>query len=629
MQVSAAAPLREHEKPMSWARAVLIAVGFFFLAAILAGQLPSYIYTVSTLSTLARLEQGFLSLGLLGVGFGLLAFEIAFLYDPRPLIPWPLFFLLGGAIAAAGAFILYQVTVGLGGTGFFGQGWYQFVPGALKNGAPWPSGTPYLISPGWFQINSIDLIAVGEIALLVGLGMVVVAFLNPFILSGKLIASPWRDLALRFSIGLSFVLIALYLTVYTFVPQFFQPAGAARQGMVGNILLFVAMGLALFGLVLWLLPVMVASRQHFMPANYLHGVVGLLGFVGIPLLILWALVYPVIGWIHSLDPDEIWVQCSVKTNVPASCTFTQFTGYLICGIVYTMTFGLLLLGLYFWSTRRDTIVLGGTYGIVYLALAMAVIHTDDPIALPLILIVATSLVLLAFAWTWGTQREFAPTTPAPLGCIGQWLVLGTLMLFFLTGFALFSLPSFFETEAIALFYSPGAHLLHDGFWALLLMGGLALFQLTLLIRRQPMSNLRKFAMWVLLIALLLEMIGAIQGFNRNVLTGGWDAMEGSSAIFLTGIIFGLVGVATALYGAYRAGSTPWMIVIAVVVLISAAFGIVIYNLPTPFPELIVMAFITAMSGAFAYVAAGPDEGEEYAQPVGANGAEESSVAVTR
>ena len=31
-----------------------------------------------------------------------------------------------------------------------------------------------------------------------------------------------------------------------------------------------------------------------------------------------------------------------------------------------------------------------------------------------------------------------------LGCIGQWLVLGTLMLFFLLGYAFFSLPTFFE-----------------------------------------------------------------------------------------------------------------------------------------------------------------------------------------
>jgi len=71
MQV-AAGVIREHEKPMSWPRAMLIAVGFFFVTAIFLGQIPSYVYTVATLSTLQRLEQGFLSLGLLSLGIGLL-----------------------------------------------------------------------------------------------------------------------------------------------------------------------------------------------------------------------------------------------------------------------------------------------------------------------------------------------------------------------------------------------------------------------------------------------------------------------------------------------------------------------------------------------------------------------------
>ena len=80
---------------MSWARAVVIAVGLFFLAAILLGQTPSYFFTISTLSKLTRLEQGFLDLGLLSIGLGFIALEIALLYDPKPIIPWPLFAALG------------------------------------------------------------------------------------------------------------------------------------------------------------------------------------------------------------------------------------------------------------------------------------------------------------------------------------------------------------------------------------------------------------------------------------------------------------------------------------------------------------------------------------------------------
>ncbi|HEU5438069.1 MAG TPA: hypothetical protein VFU88_02170 [Ktedonobacterales bacterium] len=635
MQVSSAAPLREYEKPMSWARAVLIAIGFFFLAAMLAGQLPSYMYTVSTLSTLAKFEQGTLDLALLAVGFGVLALEISFLYDPRPLIPWPLFALVGLGIAAVGTFFVYQVTIGLGGTGLFGQGWYEFLPGTIRNPAGavtgyWPSGTFYLFHPAWFQADSIDIAGVGYIATLIGLGMFLFAVLNPFVLRGTLTAGPWRDLIVRFSIGLSFVLIALYLTLLTFVPSALQPVGDTRSGPIGNIVLFAALGAALIGLQVWLLPVMVANRQRFMPATYLHGVVGLLGMVGVPLLVIWAAVYPVVNLIHQVDPDQIWVQCSQKTVIPGSCTFTQFTGYIICAIVFTLTFGLLILGLYFWSTRRDTVILGGTFGIVYLALAATVIHVDDPRQLPLGMILATSIVLMGFVWTWGTQREFAPTTASPLGCTGQWLVLGTLLLVYLFGFSVFSLPSFFETEALALFYNPGPHLLHDAFWGLLLMGGLALFQMVLLIRRQALSDLRKFAMWVLLVAVGLQMVGAIQGFHRDVLASGIDAMEGSHAIFLTGIVFEVIGIAICLYGAFmNASSLRWALVIAIPVLICLGFGIVVYNLPTAYPELIVMAFIAAMVGAFAYVAAGPDYPAELAQPAGGENGSAESFVVTR
>ncbi len=108
MQVTAANSVREHEKPMSWPRAILIAVGFFFVTGILLGQLSSFVYTVSTLSTLARMEQSFLDMGLLALGLGLMCFEISLLYDPKPLLPWPLF--LVGWAGAGGCGPLYRST---------------------------------------------------------------------------------------------------------------------------------------------------------------------------------------------------------------------------------------------------------------------------------------------------------------------------------------------------------------------------------------------------------------------------------------------------------------------------------------------------------------------------------------
>jgi hypothetical protein len=604
---------REHEKPMSWARAILIATGFFFVAAILLGQLPGYIFNISVLSTLARWEQGTLDLGLIALGLGLLCFEVAMLYDPRPLIPWPLFALVGAAMSVAGAFLVYQVRVGLGGTNVLGN----------------PGWAEYQFQPLWFQPNSIDLSSVGMIALFMGLGMLSFAVLNPIALAGKL-AGPVHALLVRFSLGLSIVIVAIYLTVLTFKGTFTSLGSVQPLGDFGNIALFAALLLAAFALQLWLLPITIAHRQRFMPATYLHGVVGLIGNVAVPLLIIWAITYPVVGLIHGADPTEIWVQCSRKVAIPESCSFTSFTGYIICTIVFSMTFGLMIAGLYFWSTRRDTVVLGGTIGLLFVGLAVTAIHVDDPVQLPLGLIAATSIAIVAFIYTWSTQREFATTAPVQLGCTGQWLVLGTLMLIYFFGFAVFSLPNFFEAEALALFYQPGKGGLHDAFWALLLMGGFAAYQFTVLARRKPFSNLRKFAVWVLAIGILFELIGAIQGFHTDVLTQGIDAMQGSQAFFLAGGIFELVGILVCLYGAVRARSIPWMVVVIASTLIGLAGAIVLHTLP-PYPELVVFAVVFASVGAFAYTAAGPDvpREEELLEGANGNGNGTSSFVVSR
>ena len=289
----------------------------------------------------------------------------------------------------------------------------------------WPNpGQKWLFNPIWFQPQSIDLQAVGLLGMLIGLGVLLIAVLNPSIRSGRFFG-PTRDYLVRIAVPASVALVAVWLTIYTFAPVAFSPTGTA--GVIGNILLFLALVFALLALVVWLLPVMTRNRQQFMPGNYLHGVVGLIGFVGIPLLLIWALIYPLINLIHQNDTEQFWVQCSQKTDIPGSCTFTPFTGYIICAIVFSIPFGLMVAGLYFWNTKRNLVVLGGTYGIVWSGLAVTLIHQDDPTQIPMGLLLATGISLLAFVWTWATQVEFAPTRPEPLGCTGQWLVLGTLL----------------------------------------------------------------------------------------------------------------------------------------------------------------------------------------------------------
>jgi len=625
MQLTAATPQREHEKPMSWARATLIAIGFFFVTAILLGQVPSYIFNIATNAKLALMEQGFLDLGLLSIGLGVLALEISLLYDPKPLIPWPLFALLGAAITAVGAYLLYMVTFG---------GWHEFLPDAVTtittvggkqviNTTYWPNaGQGYLFNPIWFQPGSIDILSIGELGLLIGLGMLFIAVLNPFVLSGRLMG-PVRDLIVRVCIAAALAIVAAWLTIYTFAPAIldtsYVKAGGSTlngfvKGSISNGLLFLALSLALLALLVWLLPVMVSARQQFMPGVYLHGVVGLLGNVGVPLLLVWALVYPVVFAIHNVDSQQFWVQCSELNNVPGSCTFTPFTGYIICAIVFSVPFGLLIAGLYFWSTRRNMIVLGGTFALVWIGIGATVIHMSDPTQTPFGLLLAAGIAILAFVWTWGTQREFAPTTAEQLGCTGQWLVLGTLLLIYLMGFALLSIPSFFEIEALALFYKAGPGNLHDAFWGVALMGGLAALQMTFLVKRRPMTPLRKFSLWSMLFAALLEIVAAIQGFHNDVLALGVNAMEGSHALFVGAICFEIVGIAVALYSAYRAKGafSLWTIVIVVSVLVGIAEGVVAYSLPIAYPELVILGFMLAMVGAFAYDAAGPDPVDEYA-----------------
>jgi len=523
------------------------------------------------------------------------------------------------------------VWIGIHATGIFGAGWSEYLPDKfvdVKSGttAFWPDGNPgYLFHPAWFQAQSIDLSAVGIIALLTGAGIASLAALNPLVLSGRLLG-PIRDLLVRLSIGLAIVIGALWLTINTFVDA--VPTGGDHGGIF-NVILFIGLLLALFGLELWLLPVMTANRQQFMPGVYLHGVVGLIGLIAVPLLVIWAVLYPLVNLIHTADSTQFFVQCSQKTNIPGSCTFTPFTGYIICAIVFTNLFALLFAAIYFWPTRRNMVVLGGTIAIVFVAIAPLVIHLDEPTQIPIGILLALGIVVLGFIYTWATQREFAPTAPQQLGCTGQWLVLGTLMLFFLFGFAFFSLPLYYELESgLAFFYQPGPGGLHDAWWMLLLMGGLGLYQFVILMRRRyhPMGNWRKFGLWVNAIALTLMVIAGINGFHNNVLEQGIDAMEGSHAMFVTAICFAIVGIAACAIAAIRTHSVAWLVAILVSVLIGLALAFIAYNLPNPYPELVIFGFALTMLGAFAYTAAGPDPEDVYL-----NGYEtaDNNFAVTR
>ncbi len=73
---------REVSERISWARAVIFAVGFFFLAALLLGQIPGYIYYQMTAS-LISFEQGLLGIAIAALAGFVVIQVIVLLFDPK------------------------------------------------------------------------------------------------------------------------------------------------------------------------------------------------------------------------------------------------------------------------------------------------------------------------------------------------------------------------------------------------------------------------------------------------------------------------------------------------------------------------------------------------------------------
>ncbi len=93
---------RELPERISWARALIFASGFFLIAAILLGQLPSVVYAEMTSATLEQFEQLCLSLGFVCLGSFAIVQVIVLLFDPKPLVRPVIFTVLGVILAAAG-----------------------------------------------------------------------------------------------------------------------------------------------------------------------------------------------------------------------------------------------------------------------------------------------------------------------------------------------------------------------------------------------------------------------------------------------------------------------------------------------------------------------------------------------
>jgi hypothetical protein len=522
--------LRTQEQPeqrMSWARAIVLAAGLFFVAMILTSQFPGYTYTVFTGARLTKFEQGMLDVSLVSLGLAILLMTVLFLFDPKPVIP-PALVAFGGAVLTA-AGLIGLILIAISG--------HQYLP----DSPDFPAGTGgTLFGSIWLQAQSIDLEAVSMIVMGTGFGVLVYALLA-WAGFRKGLTGLARDFLAWTAAIISAILMVLYVVLYTFQGENILGMGSGPAQLLSNIVLGAAILLAFGAVQIWFLPVMIAERRRYMPAAYLIVFFGLLPMFAI-FLVLFLAGYPLVYWIHSWDTTNFLTVCAVKTDVPATCTYTQYSGYILTTIINGQFFAAGLAAIYFWRSNRPAVILSMVVSFLFTAFSAVVIHTDTQLRVALF--IGTAVLLVTLVWTYSTRHEYASVAATQLGCTGQWLVLGTIILVYLAGFAFLSLQQFFETEALGISYAPGPSQLHDAFWSLLVFGGLGLVQFILLARRYTLSGLRKFSLWFVLLGMTLLVISGIQfslefgnGVQGRLLLFGTTMYVVGLALVLVGSIF--------------------------------------------------------------------------------------------
>jgi hypothetical protein len=443
---------REVPDRISWSRAMIFGVGFFFIAALLIGQIPSYINLEMTSSSLTGFEQGILALGVICIAAFVIIQVIVMLFDPKPLIPPVIFTGLGLILGVLGLLLLLW-------TSYTGN---QYFPAANVYWNPVLGGNVL-----WLEPAAIDLAMIGTVVMTVGIGIVFYS-----LLATRELRNPDRsDLgttgAIRTLIAVGSVLLVAFMFFYTFAtdqsvasmlyPQCPYAINAAKgcpgpfTGLaIADTILNVILGLAIFcglgAFALRLHYLMRPVRRRTMASLYLTGIV--IAQVGVVCLLVWFLIYPLIDWMHSwsfIGLGSYLTVCGKPSAIPQSCGFSQQAGYIIDAVVTMNNFVLLMAGIYFWRARRNAVVIAGVTTTALLGLATLVTHMH-PDELLIAMLICGGILVLASIWTSVARREFAVVGENNLGCLGQWLVIGTCLLIYLAAFAFFSIPGFRETN---------------------------------------------------------------------------------------------------------------------------------------------------------------------------------------
>jgi hypothetical protein len=437
---------------ISWARAMIFAVGFFFLGALLIGQLPGYIFDVMTAASLVGLEQGFLALAAICLAGFIVVQVIVFLFDPKPVIPPVVFSIIGLPLAIIGLVIVLAA-------GYTGN---QYFPGPGVTWNPVLGGQIL-----WFPAQSVDLVMLGSVIMGVGVAMVFFSLLAIREQRNPDRSDPGTTPLIRALISVGITMLVVFMIFFTFVsdrglaaivypqcPVTIDPAKGCPGPITGLLIVdtifYVFLAIAIFCMLgafaLRLHYLMRPVRKRTMSGLYLIG--ANLAPVGLVFLLAWLLVYPAITWIHSwtfIGLGNYLTTCARQSAVPSSCSFSAQAGYIIDAFVTTNFFILLMASIVAWRSKRNLVVIGGVTITAVLALATLVVHMHPDEVLIAMLLCGAGLTLAAI-WTSVARREFAVVGEKNLGCLGQWLVVGTCLLIYFAAFAFFSLPGFRETE---------------------------------------------------------------------------------------------------------------------------------------------------------------------------------------
>jgi len=481
---------RELPERISWARALIFAAGFFLIAAILVGQIPSVVYAEMTAATLEQFEQLCLALAFVGLGGFAVVQVIVLLFDPKPLIPPAILTVKGVVLAVAGfALSVWATTTGcVPNKDLTLVTCNQYFPASTTYWHPVLGGNVL-----WFQPHAVDFVMIGLTVLGVGLAMIFYS-----VLALRELRNPdRRDLGttpgIRWMIISSILLLILFLFAYNktsdlALGQNLIPGhpflGYRLVQLLVSIILGSAIFMALGAFALRLHYLMRPVRKRTMSILYIVGALGL-AQTGAIFLVLWAIVYPLLALVHPwtfIGLGSYLTNCARPSVVPGSCSFTQDAASIMDTIITSSFFGLLMGAIWAWKSHRNLVIIGCVVTTATIAATALLVHTA-PAQLPTAMMLCVAILVLAAVWTAVSRGEFAVVGENNLGCLGQWLVVGTCLFVYLAAFAFFSIPSFNAEETPPnIPFTPGGT--SDAFVMLVMLVILAGIQFFFLVRNR-------------------------------------------------------------------------------------------------------------------------------------------------